>query len=529
MHLDPSVRTPTASVATVDHLATSAGVAMLRAGGTAVDAAVAASAVLAVTSPHLCGMGGDLFALVSDPSGVPRALNASGRAGSGADPARLRAEGQTTMPFRGHVASVPVPGCVDGWVTLHAFGGRLPLDEVLGPAIGYAADGFPASPLLCWASLLLIDTPGAEELAGPLRPGQLLRRPGCARALRAIARDGRHGFYGGEFGDGLLRLGAGEYLPADLEHPQADWVDPLGVEVWGHQVWTIPPNSQGYCTLLGAAVAAGLDLAELPDDPDRGAPQPSDATWAHLLIESARAAAHDRPQLLWEHADVAPLLRAEAVAARRDTVAPDRRTPRPGRSLDGGTMALCVVDGDGVGVTLIQSNASGFGAHLAVGGTGILVHNRGMGFSLTVGHPAEYGPGRRPPHTLAPLLVTSPAGDLRAVIGTMGGDQQPQVLLQLLARMLHGGQSPGEAVAAGRWVLRGTERGFDTWDDDLRQEVVLEREVGGWAPDLRARGHRVAVEPAGHLFGHANAIVVEPDHLAAAADPRAATGSAAGF
>src|SRR4051812_12741213 len=204
-------------VCAVDHLAAQSGLAMVRAGGTATDAAVATSAVLAVTTQHMCGMGGDLFALVHDAAapGPPAVLNASGRAGSGADPDRLRAEGHTQMPFRGDIRSVPVPGCVDGWLALHERHGRLPLADVLAPARSYAAEGFAASPLLAASTALIADVEGADDFVGGgrLRGGDIVRRPGVARGLDAIVAEGRDGWYGGEFGEGLLALGGGEYSP----------------------------------------------------------------------------------------------------------------------------------------------------------------------------------------------------------------------------------------------------------------------------------------------------------------------------
>jgi gamma-glutamyltranspeptidase/glutathione hydrolase len=513
---------PTAMVASADHLATAAGVAMLRAGGSAADAAVATAAVMAVTGPHLCGLGGDLFALVHEPARPPAALNASGRAGSGADPVALRVEGHTTMPFRGDIRSVTVPGCVDGWLALHARYGRLPWAEVLEPAEVYAATGFPASPLLAAAIPLLDGVPGTEELfTGPaVRSGDLIRRPGHARTLAALARQGRAGFYDGEFGEALIELGHGLFHPDDLATPIAEWVEPLRVGAFGHDVWTIPPNSQGYLTLLGAAIADGLDL---PDDPD-------DPVWAHLLVEAARAAGHDRPTVLHEHADVGRLLEPPAVAARRDLISPDGRAAIRLAAAPGGTTYLCTIDGERQGVSLIQSNAAGFGSHVFLPDLGIGLQNRGVGFSLEPGHPAEYGPDRRPPHTLCPALVTRPDGSLRAVLGTMGGDSQPQILLQLLVRLLRRGDSPGSAVAAPRWALRrpgGT--GFDTWDED-EPEVALEAGCPpAWAGGLRERGHDVAELEPGRIHGHAHVIEVRGAGLAGMADPRALVGDAAGY
>jgi gamma-glutamyltranspeptidase/glutathione hydrolase len=504
-------------VCSVDHLASSAGVDVLRAGGSAADAAIAASAVVAVTCPHLCGMGGDLFALVHVPgAAAPDALNASGRAGSGADAAQLRAEGHTVMPFHGDVRSAPVPGCVDGWLALHSRHGRLPFERVVAAAVDYAANGFPASPLLAVASFLVADVVGAEDLRG-LTPGGRVVRPGVARALRAVVADGRDGFYGGEFGRGLL--GLGHYAADDLVTPLADWVTPLRADAWGHVLWTIPPNSQGYLTLLGAAIADGLDL-----------PTPDEAQWAHLLVESARAAGHDRPAVLHEGADVAPLL--ADVERRRGLIDPDRRNAALSAGTgDGGTMFLCASDADGMAVSLIQSNASGFGALVFEPSTGIGLHNRGIGFNLTPGHPAEYGPGRRPPHTLSPAMVTHPDGTLRAAIGTMGGDSQPQILLQLLARLLHHGETPGQAIGAPRWTLQG-RTGFDTWT--VAGDTVVQMEAHSpatWADGLQQRGHptRVADVNGSHGFGHAHVIERTPDGWAGATDPRAEVGSAAGY
>ncbi|GII59150.1 gamma-glutamyltranspeptidase [Planotetraspora thailandica] len=500
-------------VCTVDHLASSAGVITLDRGGSAVDAAIAANAVLAVTSPHMCGLGGDLFALVHD--GSVTALNASGRAGSGADPDRLRAEGRDRMPHLNDIRSVPVPGCVDGWAALHERWGRLPLSDLLAPAVRLAAGGFPGSPLLAPGGEFIGSLPGAGDFASARRAGDVIRRPGVARTLEAIATGGRAAFYEGEFGAGLLELGAGEYTPADLARSNADWVDPIEVEVFGHRIWTIPPNSQGYLLLLSLAILGKLDL---PSDP-------SDPRWAHLLVEAARAAGHDRLDVLYEGA-TAPL---ESADARRARIDPERRSPFADHTAPGDTTYLCVVDGDGLAVSLIQSNAAGLGSLLFEPRTGINLHNRGIGFSLTPGHPAEYGPGKRPPHTLSPALITHPDGRLRSVIGTMGGDAQPQILLQLVTRLLDLGQTPGELIAAPRWVLGTGETGFDTWRPGA--EVVVEVEDGApWSDGLRERGHAVTAVEYGSNFGHAHVIDVLPSGvLAGAADPRALIGAVAGL
>jgi gamma-glutamyltranspeptidase / glutathione hydrolase len=505
-----TVTGPDGLVCSVDRLASEAGTTVLRAGGNAVDAAIAT--------------GGDLFALVAGPGAGaerPFVLNASGRAGSGADPDRLRAEGHRAMPFTGDVRSAPVPGCVDGWLALHGRLGRLPLADVLAPAIELAENGFPTSPLLAFTLPRLAGVTGADELVhAGVSDGDLLRRPGPARMLRAVVAEGRDGFYGGEFGERLLEVGAGEYLPEDLARSQAEWVDGLGLDVWGHRVWTVPPNSTGYVALAGAGIAERIGL---PADPDDGA-------WAHLTVEAARLAGFDRPDRLFDGADGAELIapdRLDELAARFD---PRRRLHLGDRHRDGGTIYLCVTDGDGMGVSLIQSNAKGFGSLVAVPGTGILLHNRGIGFNLEPGHPAEYRPGRRPPHTLAPALVTRPDGSVRAVLGTMGGDSQPQLVLQMLARLLVAGQDPGAVISAPRWVLDvegGT--GFDVWNRPAEHLVRVEAHApGSWRTGLEERGHRVEVapsDPAG--FGHAHLIDLPLGGVPrGAADPRSLIGAA---
>lgn len=516
-----TVRAPKAMVATADALATQAGLAMLVLGGNAVDAAIAANAVLAVADPHLCGMGGDLFALVWR-DGQVHALDASGRAGSGTTAAQLRGKGHQVVPFRHDVSAVTVPGCVDGWSALHARFGRLPLAEVLAPAMRLAADGFPASPLLV-GSLALVDSRGRAQLhelvAQARHPGDRVRRPGVARALGAVAEGGREAFYEGEFGQGLVRLGAGHFSPADLATSQATWVTPLVTDVFGQRIWTLPPASQGYLTLGALGLVESLDL---PADPD-------DDRWAHLLVEAAIAAGCDRPDVLHEGADGEALLRA--IAGRSGEIDPERASRRWAPAVDGDTTYLCVVDDDGTGVSLIQSNASGFGSWLVEPSTGINLHNRGMGFSLEAGHPAELTPGRRPPHTLCPALATRADGSLAAVFGTMGGDAQPQVLLQVAVRLWHHGRSPADAVASGRFALRGPSTGFDTWTAPTGPVVQVEGHApAGWLEGLRARGHQAEAAPAFDSgFGHAHVVQVRDDGMRiGAADPRARIGSCAG-
>jgi gamma-glutamyltranspeptidase / glutathione hydrolase len=515
-------------VASADQLATQAGLQILALGGNAVDAAIATNAAIAVTGPHLCGMGGDLFALVHDGNRV-HALNSSGRAGAGADAGQLRSEGRPEIPFRHDVRSVTVPGCVDGWCALNERFGRLPLAKVLDPAIRLAEHGFPASPLLV-ASLVRLDERGRQQLSElatqALHAGDRVRRPGVGAALRAVAAEGRDAFYLGAFGDGLIELGGGWFDRADLSRPGADWIDPLTATAFGRTLHTVPPNSQGYL-LLGSAVLAdalGEGAGRLPDDPD-------DPQWAHVLTEVAKAAGRDRPSVLADDADGTALI--AAIAARDGEIDPVRAAAI-GRSHDhGDTTYLCTVDHERMGVSLIQSNASGFGSWLVEPHTGVNLHNRGIGFSLESGHPAELAPGRRPPHTLTPAIAAHPDGTLSSVFGTMGGDGQPQILLQIAARLFVHGQSPAVAIDAGRWVLHGPVTGFDTWTTAEGPRLLIEGHApADWQTELAARGHDVRTTPPfDSTFGHAHAIVVDGQTgmLVGAADPRARVGSVAGM
>ena len=509
-HPVPAATGSAGLVCSIDRRASEAGLRMLAVGGNAVDAAVATAATLAVVAPNTCGMGGDLFALVGTGDGTPLCLNASGRAPTGASAQRLRDEGHRHMPRQGHPAAVTVPGCVDGWLTLHERLGVLDLPEVLAAAHALAADGFAASADLAAAAGDVAGVAGNTDIPTGLRAGTTVRRPGSARALEAIATGGRDAFYGGEFGDGLLDLADDLFSPDDLVTPVADWVTPATVEAWGHRLWTVPPNSQGYLILAAAAVAQGLDLPDNPDHPD----------WAHWLIEAARAVGSSRPAELSDAADVADLLDPERIdGLRRRVLAGD--TPVTPPAADGDTTYLCTADGR-LTVSLIQSNAQGFGSLLVAGGTGIFLHNRGLGFSLDPAHRACYAPGRRPPHTLSPTLVSTLDGRNRATLGTMGGDAQPQVVLQMLARLLHCGQSPAEILAAGRWVLLGPDA-FSTWTPGWRPPVALEPHVpAAWADGLTARGHPVAgLGENPKLSGHAHLIAVDADGtLSGAAEPR---------
>jgi gamma-glutamyltranspeptidase/glutathione hydrolase len=394
--------------------------------------------------------------------------------------------------------------------------------------------------MLALASHLVHALPGAGELCpdGPLDAGQTVRLPGIARTLRAIADHGRGGFYQGEFGQGLLDLGGGHFAPSDFATSAASWHQALRAAAWGHELWTVPPPSQGYLTLAGAAVAEMAGLGTDPDDPQ----------WAHLLVETWRAVGHDRPEVLFDGADGDALLdpeRLAAAAARVDALSmapPDVAAghgmagPDVARFGDGDTTHLCALDADGLGVSLTQSNALDFGSHLVEPRTGVFLHNRGVGFSLVEGHPAAVAPGRRPPHTLSPMLVTGRDGVLSHLVGAMGGDAQPQILVQLLARLLRAGHDPATAITAPRLTLDAPSAGpFRLWwGEDLTVQVEADA-PGAWREGLTGQGHRVrtisAFDPV--AVGCAQIIQQEQDgggtrRQVAASDPRSPAGGALG-
>jgi gamma-glutamyltranspeptidase/glutathione hydrolase len=517
---------PDGAVAAANHLAASAGLSMLDRGGNAADAAIAAAAVMAVTSPHMCGLGGDMFALVAVPDVAPIALNASGRAGSGADATAMRAEGHERIPFQGDIRAVTIPGLVDGLVELHARFASVALSDLLAPAVTLARDGFPVSPTLSDGSRFL---PAATRTtafgtAAPLTAGERLVLPGVARALDAVAAEGRTAFYEGAPGAELRALGAGLFTEDDLRTVQAEWVSPLTLTAFRHELWTMPPNSQGYLTLTSAWIA---EAAGVPEDPD-------DELWAFVLAEAARQAAHDRVAVLHERADGSSLLSPARLGPRAEAIRDAVSHGLADVYGEGGTTYLCAVDGRRLGVSLIMSNAAGFGSHLVLPEHGIFLQNRGMGFSLQAGHPAEYGPGRRPPHTLSPLTVTSPEGELRALMGTMGGDAQPQIILQLLARSLVSGELPGPALSAPRWHLsRDEPTGFGVWNHDTDEPPIVRIEhnaPSAWEEGLGRRGYPVQRgAPGDDAFGHAQMIWVTADNmLCGAADPRSCDGACVG-
>lgn len=504
------------------YLAAQTALAIMDKGGNAADAAIAANATLTVVAPHTCGIGGDLFALVYSPGETrPNALNASGRAGSGATGTAARAAGLDHLPTRSPWA-VTVPGCVDGWEALAARYASLPLTELLDPAIQLAHEGFPVSPELSaeltrCAGLLHGQQAAIDFYPSgmPPRPGEVVRRPSLGATLAAIATFGRTAFYSGDVGSQIITATAGLLRPSDLEVQQADWVDPISLDVMGWTGWTIPPNSQGYLTLAAAWIFEHLD-------PPRDA---GDPLFTHAAIEAFRAVAWERDHVVSDPAS-APhpstwLLDQTRLAARLNHISLTGRAEWPApQAAPGGTTYLCVQDDQGMGVSLIQSNFHGFGSGIGVDDAGFLLHDRGSGFSLVPGHANEIGPGKRPLHTLAPSLWTE-AGSVAMLLGTRGGDFQPQLLLQLLAHIRWSGDDAATAQSRPRWTTREWRRRGCT---GISHEPHLPTAV---AEELARLGHQPCAESDWMSgWGPAAAIINESDNLIGAADPRVASTAA---
>ena len=516
-----SLPTNAAVAVTPHYLASEAAIRVIKNGGTAVDGAIAADATLAVVAPDTCGPGGDLFAIVHRPGDErPAVLNASGRAGSGAIAAALRDDGLTEVPFRSPW-SITVPGCVDGWEALVDRFSALTLADDLAPAIELALHGFPASIELA-SSLgrirgLISGQPSAGALypdGAPPAPGATLRRPYLAQTLRAIAAHGRDSFYLGDVGAGIIGATGGVVVREDLERRQAVWVEPASAEIFGVTAWTVPPNSQGWLTLATLRI---FEMLAPPRDP-------SDPAFQHALIEAYRSVAWERDDTTSDP-DSAPfspeqLLDPERLAGRASEVDPRRARGWPSTSpAPGGTAYLTTRDHDGMVVSFIQSNFWGIGSGFSAGATGVWLHNRGAGFDLRPGHPNELAPGRRPLHTLAPTLWTN-GGQVRLVLGTRGGDQQPQLLAQVAANQWWAGLDPDLAQRQPRWKIEAnTSSGLPVvhYEPRYAQETI---------DGLSSLGHRLETASAWEADWGPVATINAGAAVRGCADPRISTAAA---
>jgi gamma-glutamyltranspeptidase len=509
----------TRAVATPERPATAAAEAAFRAGGNAIDAALAAAAVLTVTHPHNCALGGDLFALLRSPDGEVVSVNASGPAARAVDPPAIRLRAHA-MPIVGADA-VTVPGLVAGWDELHGRGAMLPWGDALAAAISHADDGFPVPQAWRARSRRLPDcatTPGWRRRS-PQADGR------CGRATCCVSRHWRprcgasppmaRAFYEGPVADALVaKLSTrGSALAAvDLREFRPEVTAPLAGAFGGLEILTSPPNSSGILVLQALAALEASAAAD-PLRRDAGLVAElfriGDEDRARMLADP-RFVPFDRDEWLGEERIAAAAARARAVAEGGPVPATPHHAPRS----SGDTDAVVAADGDGRAVSLIQSLFHWFGAQLLDPATGVLLHNRGAAFSLSEELPGALAPGRRPPHTLMPIMLQRD-GALAGVLGTMGGRVHAQIHVQVLARLL-AGVTAQAAVDAPRWIVGAMDIGQreDTIHVESGCDEVTRAALARAAPD------HTALERGSDILGHAQAIWLEPA-LSAGSDFRA--------
>ena len=521
------VLAPRGVVATSQPLAAQAGLRILLDGGSAVDAAVATAIALTVVEPTSNGIGGDAFALVWDGETL-HGLNGSGRAPARATIDALRAASHEQIPMRGWWP-VTVPGAPRAWFDLHERFGRLPFQRLFEPAIAYAEQGYPVSPIVAryWDNaarkvFAAFDGPEFRPwhetfAAGGRAPraGERWLSPGHAETLRRIADSGARDFYEGRLAGAIAAFAAetgGLIGTEDLAAHRGTWVEPIRAGYRGHDVWEIPPNGQGITALIGLNILDGLDLARHPRE---------SVDAYHLQIEALKLSMPDARRYVAdpEHADVPVrgLLDPAYAAERRALIGERALDPAPGRPAGGGTVYLCAADGDGMMVSYIQSNYMGFGSGVVVPGTGIALHNRGYGFTTEAGHPNQLAPGKRPFHTIIPGFLTR-GGEPVGPFGVMGGFMQAQGHVQVLVNTLDYGLNPQASLDAPRW----------RWAEG--RTVAIEPEVDAEvAEGLRARGHDVRRHDTDVSYGRGQIIWRLPDGGYIAGSDKRADGCAVGF
>ena len=534
-------------VACAHYLATQAGLHILTQGGNAIDAAIAANATMTVVYPSTCSAGGDVFMLIWDEkSHKLYALNGSGRAPQGMTPELFAAQGFTHIPERGPL-SINVPGAVDGWFEALERFGTLPAETVFAPAIAFAEEGVPVtSKLSGWLNQAAVPVLKRWESSTGVylpnnrspRTGDVLRQPNLAQTYRILAKEGRDAFYRGpiarEITDYVQQCG-GVLGIEDMEKHHSDWVEPISTNYRGYDIFEFPPNSQGLTALEMLNIIEGYNLKSL------GYQTPE---YLHILLEAKKLAFADRDQYISDpnfvNVPVERLISKEYAELQRARINLQKAAPSAAAGLEkeGDTMYLCVADGDGNVVSLIQSLYYGFGSGVVGGDTGVMLHNRGTYFSLDPRHINYLQPGKRTMHTLTPAMVLHDGRPYIAV-GTMGGDAQPQIHVQLLSAMLDFGFNVQQAIAAPRWhsgqihlnPLSGKQDiipGQRVVDGHLERNIVEVVRMENRFPQgvpllLDMLGHRInMVGPWEDAMGHAQAIQINStsNYFAGAADPR---------
>ena len=503
-------------IATPHYLATSAGEKALARGGSAIDAAIAAAAVLAVVYPHMTGLGGDSWSLIRTPQGDTHALNGTGRHPRSVEPEQLRQRFGAAMPLLGPEAS-PVPGAVSAWGTMHELAGRLSWGELLEDAITLASAGAPVASALARDLASLWDELGADPGlravfsapdGGPMRAGDCLIQPALSESLRAIASDGPGAFYSGALADrltkGLQRLGSA-VTQSDFLNQESELLAPISRHYRDHLVSTAPPNSQGFTLLqlLATLEQAGVDL----DDT------------AHLGIAAAlfSLANSERESYLADPAhgeiDVEWLLSSEHIdalvhAAQNGQLSSSAGKPRA----SGDTIGIAAIDESGWAISSLHSIFYAFGARVLEPQTGIVLQNRSASFSLDPSHPAYLRGGARPPSTLLPVFVDHPDGRLSAV-ASMGGRSQAQIQSQLISRLTKG-HHPQDVTEMPRFVV-------GSFGPSLENAAVIERGLGDGKQASEIGLLVVAVNGQDDRCGHSQIVQRDTATFLVGTDPRA--------
>jgi gamma-glutamyltranspeptidase/glutathione hydrolase len=525
-------------VATSQPLATAVGVEILRAGGSAVDAAIAANAMLGLVEPTGCGIGGDLFAIVWDgATGRLVGRNGSGRSPRALSLDYLRSLGLTTLPVDGPLA-VSVPGAVDAWFALHAQFGTLPLPELLAPAIAYAREGFPVTEIIAgyWAD----DAERCRAYAGfadvflpagrAPASGEVFKNPRLADAYTLLAAHGRSAFYEGDIAAAIekaMRAAGGFVTRADLALHSSETVAPVSTSYRGYDVWELPPNGQGIAVLQMLNLLEGYDLASCGF---------GSAEHLHLLVEAKKLAFEDRARYYadpkFAKVPVAGLISKEYAKSRRALIRRDRANDEPEHGdppalASGDTVYLAAADAAGNMVSLIQSNYLGFGSGVTVPSFGFGLQSRGASFALDPAHANCYAPGKRPFHTIIPGFLTR-AGKPVMAFGVMGAAMQPQGHVQVLTNLIDFGMNVQEAGDAPRVRHEGSSEPTGMPAERGGSVYLESRFAESTVTDLRKLGH--TVERAREGFGGYQAILYdERQHVYKGASESRKDGCAAGY
>ncbi len=491
--------------ATSHPLATQVALDILKAGGSAVDAAIAANAMLGLVEPVSCGIGGDLFAIIWD-AGTQKlyGLNASGRSPMGLSLDYFKKNGYIKIPAYGPLP-VSVPGCVDGWFEMHSRFGRLPMKKNLAPAIRYAREGFPVSELVAYYlagnARILKQYPGFADtyMPGGRTPakGEIFKNPKLASTLEIIAREGRDAFYKGEIArkiEAYMKQNGGFLSYKDLSRHRSEWVEPVSVNYRGYDVWELPPNGQGIAVLQMLNILENFDIRSMGF---------GSADYIHLFTEAKKLVFEDRARYYADPAfsriPLKELLSKDYAAARAALIDMNKagRAYEAGGPFEGNTIYLTVADSAGNMVSLIQSNYRGMGSGMTPGDLGFVLQDRGELFSLEEGHPNCYAPGKRPFHTIIPGFVTR-EGKPWLSFGVMGGDMQPQGHVQVLVNLIDFGMNLQEAGDApriqhlgssdptggkmtdGGWLCLESGFGYETIRNLMQKGHKIRWDLGGY-------------------------------------------------